>query len=155
MTLLAALDELETLLKADTGVQAWLTKYSVRNKGLTVLRTNRQVTDISEKWLPVLVFELPQGEFGTRAMGGVSQEFNHEVDLVFAIQVGRHDFEKAFNARIELVDQVLPKFFLKQDELADYVTDAKLLRFDTDSGVHFPKVFVQATIQLTGKCKRD
>jgi hypothetical protein len=155
MSLIAALDELETLLKADTGVQAWLAKYSVRNKALTVLRTNRQVTDIPEKILPCLIFELPQGNFGDRENGGLRQNFEHEVDLVFALQVGRHDYKKAFDARIELVDQVLPSFFLKQDRLANYVSDAKLLKFDTDSGVHFPKVFVQATISLTGKCKRD
>lgn len=155
MSLLAAIDELETLLKSDAGISNWLKQYGVSNKPLQVHRTNRKVEEINDRYLPCVILELPDGEFGQRHMGAVAQGFNHELDLVFAISVDSRHYQHAFDARIQLVDQVLPALFLKQHRLANYIDDVKLLRFETDSGVHFPKVFVQATISISGNVKRD
>ncbi len=155
MTLLAALDDLETLLKSDEKFIAWLAKYDCHNgKAVTFLKTNREVVNIPQRYLPCIILELPDGDFGAKGMGGVQQEFAHQIDLVFGIQVGHNKYEDAFNARVELIDEVLPSFFLSHDRLGSYVNDAKLQKFSTDSGVHFPKVFLQATILLTGYAKR-
>lgn len=155
MTLLAALDELTSKLASDEKLVAWLKKYSANNRALQVFKSNRKVADIQDRHLPCVILELPDGEYGQRHMGGIAQDFSHQIDLIFAIHANRDDFDNGFNSRVELMDQVLPSFMLKTDRLANYVSDIKLLKFTTDSGLNFPKVFVQATVLLSGKCKRD
>ncbi len=155
MSLLNAINELINLIQADPNFIDWLNQYGVRDQAVTVLKTNRPVNKIPDHWLPALIVELPEMSFGDRAMGNAQQAFNHEIDLLFAIQVDRDNYEGAFDARVNLIDQVLPKFFLKTDRLAQYVNDVKIIKGQGDQGVHFPKVFTQVTLQLTGSAKRD
>lgn len=154
MNLAAAIDELTTDLKTFQPLIDWRNQYSARNKAFTVLKTNRKVERMPDHCLPCIILEFPDGQFGQRTMGNVTQEFSHQIDLVFGIQVKRDDYENAFDARTELVDQVLPQFFLNRDRYADYVNDAKLIDFQSDSGVYFPKMFVSVTVALTGYTKR-
>ena len=155
MSLLRAIDELVERIQNDPNVQSWLDTYCVNTRALQVMRTNRKVDTVEDRHLPCVILELPDGEFGQRYTGGLAQQTEHELDLIFAIQVDRKQFGHGFDARVELVDQVLPKFFLANHRFSDAIKDAKLIRYTTDSGMHFPKVFVQVTVQLSGLSKRD
>lgn len=155
MTLLAALNELTESLTEYQPFKNWLATYSVGRNKLSVLKTNRKVTEIPDSVFPCVILELPDGTYGERSTGGLLQAFSHEIDLIFAIRVNRDNFNLGFDSRIELIDQVLPSFMLNHHRLANYVSDMKILKFTTDSGLNFPKVFVQVTVSLSGNCKRD
>lgn len=134
MSLDAAHPQLVAVLTADAELTAWVTTHF--GQALTVLNGNRELKEFRNNELPVLVFELGDGEsepLNNARYADAAQEIR------FGVVWYEPDFDAAFIQRRALPD-IMVKALLRNKTLNGTVSEAAVSNWSFAQGVDNPDV---------------
>ena len=142
MSLDTAHTNLKALLLGDAGLTNWANTHFA--KTLTAVDGNVPVKSLDTGNLPVIVFEIDDGDSAGQATGGKRQLFRFGWKL--ALMWHEEDRAKAFTQRKQL-PELLAKAVMVNNTLSGAVGGAWLDDFDPDRGVNHPRHVFRTTIR--------
>ncbi len=144
-TLTQAANGLIAMLQADPDMTDWFARYA-DGRAPTILKTNRKVGDISNRELPCLLLELPEGEFGGAVVSGHRQSQRPVIQLTVGWR--ENDRDRAFEATCELPDVLGRAFLRDRGGLSDSVNSALPTKWEGSQGLHHPAHFFSVDIAV-------